>query len=85
MASEGPYALGILNLFFLLIGIVILMIVNVYVLVKWSHPDDKNQWWSAKLVVLSGMLVCVAAPPSPPLPAPPGGAPRNRPRPGRSS
>ncbi|KAH8076767.1 LMBR1-like membrane protein [Aureococcus anophagefferens] len=58
MAASSPYALGILNLFFLLVGIVVLTVVNVYVLVKWQHPaEDKNQWVSAKAAVVLGMLV----------------------------
>ncbi|KAH8092023.1 LMBR1-like membrane protein [Aureococcus anophagefferens] len=57
MAASSPYALGILNLFFLLVGIVVLTVVNVYVLVKWQHPGDKNQWVSAKAAVVLGMLV----------------------------
>jgi len=51
------YPLGVLNLLFLLVGVVVLSIVNLYGLIKWQHPQDKNQWWAAKIVVLGGMLV----------------------------
>ena len=52
MAAPSYEALGILNLLFLLIGVLILLAVNTYVVWQWRHPEDRNEWFSAKLVVV---------------------------------
>ena len=72
MAGEY-YALGVMNLLFLLVGVVVFTIVNVYLMVRWQHPEDKNQWVSAKIVVLMGMLVCGFRVLEPGTPSPPPG------------
>jgi len=50
---------------FLVIGLALLMvlalIVNIYVLVYWQHPEDKNQSYYAKiLIVLCLQLTAVS-------------------------
>lgn len=49
---------------FLIVSIVvaflILGIVGLYVLVKYQHPDDKNEAWFPKLVVWSGFVIAGA-------------------------
>ncbi|KAG5184761.1 LMBR1-like membrane protein [Tribonema minus] len=39
------------------IGIAILMAVNLYILVLWQHPDDKNQAYWPKALVLLGLTL----------------------------
>ena len=56
MAAPSYEALGILNLLFLLIGVLILLAVNTYVVWQWRHPEDRNEWFSAKLIVVLSML-----------------------------
>ena len=46
MAAPSYEALGILNLLFLLIGVLILLAVNTYVVWQWRHPEDRNEWFS---------------------------------------
>jgi hypothetical protein len=41
----------------LVIAIFVLLAVNVYVLVLWQHPDDKNEAYWPKFVVLLGLTV----------------------------
>jgi len=38
--------------------IVILLIVNVYMLVHWSHPDDKNEAYFPKALVVRASREC---------------------------
>ena len=49
---------------FLIVAIVvaflILAIVGFYVLVKYQHPDDKNEAWFPKLVVWTGFVIAGA-------------------------
>ena len=40
----------------LLIGVLILLAVNTYVVWQWRHPEDRNEWFSAKLIVVLSML-----------------------------
>ena len=42
----------------LCIGVVavLLLAVNVYVLVHWSHPDDRNEAYLPKALVVRGMI-----------------------------
>ena len=44
---------------FLVIGIIILfflaLVVNIYVLVYWQYPNDKNQSYTMKAIVLLGL------------------------------
>lgn len=44
---------------FLAVGIAILMfvmlIINVYILVYWQHPEDKNESILAKLLIIFGL------------------------------
>ena len=55
MAAGPSYEpLGVMNLFFLLVVTCVLVIVNVYLMVKWQHPEDRNQWLSAKLAIVLG-------------------------------
>ena len=56
MTAPSYEALGILNLLFLLIGVLILLAVNTYVVWQWRHPEDRNEWFSAKLIVVLSML-----------------------------
>lgn len=43
----------------LVVGITILMfvmlIINVYILAYWQHPEDKNQSYFAKLLIIFGL------------------------------
>ena len=58
MAAAPAYeALGVLNLCFLLIGVLILLAFNAYVVWQWRHPDDRNAWFSAKIIVVLSMLM----------------------------
>lgn len=44
---------------FLVVGLILLMIlalvVNIYVLVYWQHPEDKNQSYYAKVLIILGL------------------------------
>lgn len=44
---------------FLVVGmsllIFIMLIINVYILVYWQHPEDRNQSYLAKLLIIFGL------------------------------
>ena len=44
----------------ILVAFIILAVVGFYVLVKYQHPDDKNEAWFPKLVVWTGFIVAGA-------------------------
>lgn len=56
MASPDPM---------LIVGLVILMIVmlviNVYILAYWQHPEDKNESYLARIFVVYGLQLCAVA------------------------
>ena len=39
------------------IGFVLLTVVGLYLVVKYQHPDDKNDAYAPKLVVLCGFVL----------------------------
>ncbi len=44
---------------FLVVGLTLMMfimlIINVYILAYWQHPEDKNQSYLAKLLIIFGL------------------------------
>jgi LMBR1 domain-containing protein 1 len=50
---------------FLVLGLVILMvimlIVNVYILAYWQHPEDKNESYLARLLIIYGLQLTAVA------------------------
>jgi LMBR1 domain-containing protein 1 len=44
---------------FLVVGLTILMfvmlVINVYILVYWQHPDDSNQSYLSKVLIIFGL------------------------------
>lgn len=49
--------LGVLILMLVLALVFIMFLVNTYLVVKWQHPDDGNDWMVAKVVVVLGMTI----------------------------
>jgi heme/copper-type cytochrome/quinol oxidase subunit 2 len=47
-------------IFTILIGFIILTIIGLYLVVKYQHPDDKNDAYFPKLVVLFGFVLAGA-------------------------
>ncbi len=52
MASDSPDPLLIVGITLL---IFIMLIINVYILVYWQHPEDKNESYMAKLLIIYGL------------------------------
>ena len=50
---------GVTSDAFLVVGLAILillvLIINIYVLVTYQHPDDKNQAYFPKLIIIAGL------------------------------
>ncbi len=42
------------------VAFLLLTVVGVYFIVKFQHPDDKNEAWAPKLVVLFGFIMAGA-------------------------
>ena len=42
------------------VAFLLLSIVGVYFIVKFQHPDDKNEAWAPKIVVLIGFILAGA-------------------------
>ncbi len=38
---------------------VLVIIANIYILIEYQHPEDKNQAWIPKIVVVFGLCVAV--------------------------
>lgn len=58
MGTDEPLSgLGVIVLMLVLALAFVLVLVNIYIMVKWQHPDDANEWVSAKIVVVLGMTI----------------------------
>mmetsp|Transcript_4894 Transcript_4894/g.17475 ORF Transcript_4894/g.17475 Transcript_4894/m.17475 type:complete len:166 (-) Transcript_4894:1256-1753(-) len=54
---ETPTAGGIIILFMLAAVSVVFLLGNIVVMIRFQHPEDKNEWISSKIVVIFGMLI----------------------------
>ncbi len=52
MASDSADPLLVVGISLL---IFIMLIINVYILVYWQHPEDKNESYLAKLLIIYGL------------------------------
>lgn len=53
--DEELSGVGIMMVILVCAIAVVLVIINVMVMIKYQHPEDSNQWVSAKIVVVLGM------------------------------
>lgn len=49
----------------LVVGLTILLfvmlVINVYILAYWQHPDDKNESYLVRLLIIYGLQLCAVS------------------------
>lgn len=49
----------------LIVGLTILLfvmlIINIYILAYWQHPDDKNESYLARVLIVYGLQLCAVS------------------------
>ncbi|KAJ8610964.1 hypothetical protein CTAYLR_010169 [Chrysophaeum taylorii] len=52
-----PSPLGWVIVVLVVCLVVVLVTVNTYLLIKWQHPEDSNEWMSSKVVIVFGLTI----------------------------